>query len=224
MLSFDSTEKNIQHNNLPLVDSLANSEKIQRWEELTALLKETTDRLGAEIDSGIFETVVAFNAFGFKTTQSCEGHIDHGVAAPWVDIEAAEQDEAISQLVNKKFKQGDQIWRKTQEKNSHLVSQEEIDTMNQLWSEAHELRRKLDRPVIEERKKIIELLSEFYMGRQVPYDVQITLYPMGNGARILNMGAEIQDIETEEIKYQKLKTYQEEMLAFTGFLKKKYFS
>lgn len=47
---------------------------------------ENLEKLG--VDSGIREAVVYLNALGFHTTESCEGHLDHGSLAPRVGIEA----------------------------------------------------------------------------------------------------------------------------------------
>jgi len=44
-------------------------------------------------------------------------------------------------------------------------------------------------------------------------------------SRIQSLGADFQEIEKdEEIKQQRLQQFQEEMRAFTEFLKKKYFA
>src|SRR5260370_29918875 len=59
---------------------------MQRWDELAKKFSRTTDRLGMPIDAGIFETVVVLNALGIHTMASCEGHLDHGLPCPWVDI------------------------------------------------------------------------------------------------------------------------------------------
>lgn len=40
------------------------------------------------MDHGIQDTVAYLNALGFRTTESCEGHIDHGSLAPRVGMEA----------------------------------------------------------------------------------------------------------------------------------------
>lgn len=62
------------------------SEKQRRWDEIAAEVDQITDRLGKPIDPGIRETVIGLMASGFDTEQSCEGHLDHGIPAPWVDI------------------------------------------------------------------------------------------------------------------------------------------
>ena len=56
------------------------------WQEACAAVEQFTDSLGAEVDPGIFETVVLLNLLGFRTFQSCEGHLDHGTCYPWVTI------------------------------------------------------------------------------------------------------------------------------------------
>ncbi len=59
---------------------------MQQWTETSEKFSRVTDRLGKHIDKGIFDTVVALNILGFDTEQSCEGHLDHGLAYPWIDI------------------------------------------------------------------------------------------------------------------------------------------
>jgi hypothetical protein len=38
------------------------------------------------VDAGIRDTVTALRLLGFRTTASCEGHVDHGRPGPWVDV------------------------------------------------------------------------------------------------------------------------------------------
>ena len=58
-------------------------------------LRGVTDRLGMPIDDGILKTVVAFNAIGFITVQSCEGHADRGCCYPWVSLQMNEKEAFI---------------------------------------------------------------------------------------------------------------------------------
>ena len=58
----------------------------QQYEEMCKRVATFTDKLGATIDDGIFDTVVALNLLGFHTFQSCEGHLDHGYPYPWVTV------------------------------------------------------------------------------------------------------------------------------------------
>lgn len=74
------------------------SEKIiypeTQGEKLVKLKKEfelETDGLGKDIEKGILDSVVIFNAMGYNTRQSCEGHIEktarNEVPFAWIDFE-----------------------------------------------------------------------------------------------------------------------------------------
>jgi hypothetical protein len=63
-------------------------EKRKEWEQYASDAAEIKDNLGKGIDSGIFDTVVALKALDISTTASCEGHLEHGLAFPWIDVEA----------------------------------------------------------------------------------------------------------------------------------------
>ncbi len=62
--------------------------KKSNLELIARRVDKETDGIGREIDPGIKETVVMFNAFGLKTVQSCEGGPleDHGRQTPWVSF------------------------------------------------------------------------------------------------------------------------------------------
>ncbi len=68
------------------------------------------DKLGKKVDAGIIETVVVLNLLGMPTTMSCEGHLDHGTGAPWVDIEDTNASERSSE-VNRLFQRALQLQR-----------------------------------------------------------------------------------------------------------------
>lgn len=56
------------------------------WEEGYEAVQQFTDKLGCFVDEGIMETVVALNLLDFRTSQSCQGHLDHGHPYPWIDF------------------------------------------------------------------------------------------------------------------------------------------
>lgn len=68
------------------------AERMEHWAALEAEVGELADRLGFGIDEGIQETLVALHAHSLETSQSCEGHDDHGEALPWVAVAAPEPD------------------------------------------------------------------------------------------------------------------------------------
>lgn len=63
------------------------------WKELAEEFSHVTDKIGRPIDEGIFEIVVALNMLGIHTRQSCEGHLDHGFAYPWIALLASNHHE-----------------------------------------------------------------------------------------------------------------------------------
>lgn len=60
------------------------------WAEAEAFARRLVDGVECPIDEGIIETVVAFNLLGFRTSQSCEGHLDDGLPYPWIDFDTDE--------------------------------------------------------------------------------------------------------------------------------------
>ncbi len=59
---------------------------MKSWNEVAAYMAKITDKLGMPIDSGIFDCIIALNVLGIPTSQSCEGHLDHGLAYPWISL------------------------------------------------------------------------------------------------------------------------------------------
>lgn len=178
------------------------TEKELLWEKLQQEAAKITDGLGKEIDGGIKETVVALWVHGFTTTASCEGHIGWGEPAPWVDIGEAPSKEILK-----------------------LVQKNPSKTIDDLVAIPQV--RQLNAKNLQEAERILKILDEFYKSRSVPIHQRLTistvnlygefrLEPYGVRLRWLYRGSK------EEA--DRLKIYQEEMKAFTEFLKGKYFN
>jgi hypothetical protein len=58
------------------------------WREKIDEAKNLKDKLGTPIDPEILETVAAFRALDFPTSQSCAGHDGSGSPFPWVEVYA----------------------------------------------------------------------------------------------------------------------------------------
>ena len=176
------------------------TQKEQRWKEVENEFSGVTDRLGREIDEGILDTVVALNVLGINTIQSCEGHMDHGTGAPYIDVAAKDTKDLETQL-------------------HETFGKEDIrETANKLIGE-------ITRRNLLEQAKLLEHLLSFYQHRQVPYDRRVTIQSFGLGVnRLESQGAALQEIVTPEVKQQRLQRYQEEMREFTKYLKETYFS
>ncbi len=193
-----------------------NTAKEQYWHEMYQRVDHSSDALGKGIDAGIAETVVALNVLGIPTTASCEGHLHHGTGAPWVDIEdpsASERSSKVGQL----FQHALQV----QQERSQITEE-----VLRLFEEAHQAREEVKRIHLIVRRKLLAYLAVFYDQRQAPYDVRLVVQARSTTgkSRLESQGADLQDVAPLDIKAQKLQEYQEEMHAFTAFLKECYFS
>lgn len=171
----------------------SNNKKHEEWLEGQRKIELLVDKLGRGIDEGIKETLAGLSLFGINTTASCEGHKDHGTFAPYIDIEAKEALK-VKQLRENK-------------------SDKEIEQLNQ----------QIEKINLKERLKLIKLLDEFYSKRQVSFHKRLTIQSKARGwSRLESIGAELQLIADPETQSKHLSEYQEEMRAFTEFLKRKY--
>jgi hypothetical protein len=55
-------------------------------QQAIAFTNSLTDDLGRPLDEGIKKPVAALYLLGVKTSASCQGHSDHGLSYPWIDI------------------------------------------------------------------------------------------------------------------------------------------
>jgi len=182
---------------------------MQHWQEIVEQYTHVTDRLERGIDPGIFEMVVALNVLGIHTAASCEGHLDHGIAAPWIDIENPEAD-PFTKIAYRRFD--------TAEEGSSEARQESI-------KETEHARLAAKRLHLRERQKLVPYLDRFYNQRSTSYEQRLILNQSewGGTLRLESQGADCQDVLVEEERRQNLAAYQQEMQQFMLFLKDEYF-
>lgn len=174
-------------------------------------MSQITDQLGMGIDPGIFESVVVFNALGFHTQQSCEGHLDHGKPAPWITFVTPEADIPKRQAA-RLFTQGEQA--------EHTQSANSSDA---LYAEANRLRRQAEILHAEDKRRLLKYLAAFYTAYRPPYDRLLVVYERTPACSILeSQGASTLIGESSETRASKLREYQEEMRTFTAFLKRRF--
>ncbi len=65
------------------------------WENARLFVEKASDKLGTGIDENIKDLTITMRAFGFNTSQSCEGHIDHGYPYPWIEIRNEDPDKSL---------------------------------------------------------------------------------------------------------------------------------
>jgi hypothetical protein len=189
-------------------------ERKLRWQEKKALFAKITDRTGMPIDSGILETIIALNTLGITTSQSCEGHLDHGRPYPWITF-ITPNAVKIARLSASAFTQA--LQQKEQDNCSEEVLHALYDKANQLKSQAEQVHAA-------DQQKLLNHLTAFYSVRHTSFDCRLMLYTRVPGTSCLeSQGATTIIGHPPEIQKQKLQTYQQEMLAFTEFLQKMYF-
>ncbi len=78
---------------------------------------------------------------------------------------------------------------------------------------------------LKERKRMLEILKEFYQRRKVPLDTMLYLERLGifGGFIIQSMGAETIEMFPREKRKKKIREYRKEMDDFTRFLRDKFF-
>jgi len=195
-----------------------NSSFAAKWQATTQKFLNTSDDLGKDIDPKILDTVIALNLLGVSTSQSCEGHLDRALAGPWIilgtptDLEV----ETVKTQMNTVYQEANQI--KTTKPNDFARDENYIQKM-ELY---RELQKKTVVPTQKNIQKLIPLLEEFYQARQLPYLNRLIISSEDSPIpRLRNQGLYLQDIVVNEARIANLLAFQEEMLAFTNFLKQK---
>lgn len=70
-------------------------EKSQIWNDAELFVTKLADSLGKPIDANTKELVIVLHCLKFTTSQSCEGHIDHGYPYPWIEIRNEDPDKNL---------------------------------------------------------------------------------------------------------------------------------
>src|SRR5581483_10722391 len=176
--------------------------KAQRRHEVREQVARLTDALGMPIDDGIFETVVLLNVLGIHTMASCAGHLDHGQAAPWVDIGDPEA-RPLARVAMLKMQEIDQA-------RNCGASAEESQIRQGAAAQA---RLAVKRLHLIERAKLLRVLDLFYQQHEAPADRRLIINPKewtGIG-RLESQGADFQTVAPPDERATKLTEYQEEM-------------
>lgn len=93
------------------------------------------------------------------------------------------------------------------------------DEIEGLFDAAHKAHREIKKKHLPVQARVMTLLEQFYQDRRVPYDVHLVIDSLYNGeTRIQNQGYDLQTLWDSGVRESKLKAYQNEMKAFTGFL------
>lgn len=215
------------------------SEAWGKWDKVKDEIENTADAEGHGIDEGIKDAVIALNAFKINTGQSCEGHLDNGMSAPWIRIEAPNEP-------NERFIGWNDTFEKVAKKyNMPFEEAKRMFNMDVYWEAFHECEvngeTKDYQKWREESGKLLyttkDILDDFYKNRQVPDNVKIkidteSMDDMAEGSfEIFNGGEDYRNINDVELSDdekeslgKRLDGYRKEMQTFAEFLKEKFIS
>lgn len=184
--------------------------KKEKLQEFKQKLQHTVN----PIDKCLLKTVAVLNAFNIHAFEACEGSLDHSTPYPWIDIAPIQ-----TELQKEYWQQYVKLCSEIQIKNSE---QARITEVNELLENSRKILFKARKPLLEDLKITLELLSEFYHTRTVAYHRKLILVENTNKATLTTQGALIQDIIPLNLRKMNLILYLEEIKDFTQFLERKY--
>lgn len=205
------------------------SAKQEHWNAMEKEVATWVDACGLGIDPGIKKIVIVLNLLGFKTEQSCEGHIDWGRPYPWVrlttntpELESLNNEELILlKLINEKETD---IQKKYPELTfGEALRKGETPELKKLWQESRLFTEKIQKYSKLKMVPLRELIIAFYATRSIHPDTILTLSGDSATFELSSLGGEWQIIRDESEKLQKLHAYQKEMHALADFLTDYYF-
>lgn len=188
--------------------------KADMFQKMKRKLKRTGDRLGRPIDEGIFDVVLYLNLLGIETEASCEGHLDHGVAAPWIDFvpPASKQYTTLQ-------KEARVCWEQLIAARDEGEPSSVIEKIQQDYTSIHDEISLLLRDSL---KPLVELLNEFYQDHNTRYEHMLMLHNSYQFVRLSHVGELFQDLRGKDQRKKHLIHYQKEMQEFMSFLRMKW--
>lgn len=115
------------------------------WEEAIVTVKTMVDRLGKRVDEGIIETVAVLNLLGFRTSQSCEGHLHRACPHPWVMIDADREHEIDQKwLAMHKLEEQARESRKIDDYDRYISSYIQYRLLAEQWRREDTVRPQLE--------------------------------------------------------------------------------
>lgn len=204
-----------------------NPNKQEMWDVMSAEVNHWIDGAGYPIDKGIKETVIALNLMAIETIASCEGHLDRDLLYPWIEIQIYPLE------VKKMMQEFSDIQEQLNNEEMLLKTNFPKLSYNDLYNipEAENLRKLkkkhslMTQSIKQIQMKCLEplnkLLNQFYENHRTSYDKTL-IASFKSFAFLHSIGADRQQIRSPEEQSFNLTEYQEEMRAFTAFLKEKF--
>ncbi len=183
--------------------------KLINWQKLEFQIKEIPG-----IEEKVIEIVTGLNILEISTVQSCQGHLEHGISSPWVDI--GKRDKFLRELKDEYLKLNREFLE-----NLERYTREEIKEKRKYLNN---IQNKLQKPSRKMSLKLISLLDVFYKDRECNFDKKLICDEYLPNCRIISQGWFLQNIRTEKVREKYLEVYQKEIGDFGKFLKDYYFN
>ncbi len=212
---------------------VADPEKIARWNSVLADVEQLKDKLGKGVDENIKESVASFLVNELPTSQSCGGHLERRFGkmrkiAPYIGVALKEPKERFVAEAQIKKEIADRFTTASGD------SKENEDAEKAYWDyiSAHHIQetpeyQKVRAKNEELRKKVAELIAEFYSRRTSEEARLLRIVDVGpsGGFRVGAAQGRVGEISEQDLeKYRSdLLKEQAERMALTAFLKSKFF-
>jgi hypothetical protein len=181
-----------------------------RWAAATQYIEGVRDALGKCVDAGIKSLVIAFNASGFPTTASCQGHLHWGIPAPWIDLRPPATQSGMARRRK--------LSALEEEMETIAHNAPNAAALDALYERRRLLAADVRRPTLVLARRLMTLLAASYRDRKVPYEQTIGLHLRLISLRMQCYGTVLQDIATPAEKAANLERYRAEMCTFAPFL------
>lgn len=173
-------------------------DKQAAWRNTKRKVRRLNDKLGMPVDKNIVETVAILHLLGFNTTASCGGHVRRNTGGPYVMIEQPQ---------------------------AHKIATEARELKEKKDNRFRVLYKKANRLRAMDLQRLSDYLEDFYLDREMNYRSHIIVQSMPMTLNILKCyGAEIALAVDYKTKKEILIKNQDEMMAFTQYLKTRYFA
>jgi hypothetical protein len=187
----------------------------ERYEQMRARVADFTDALGKPLDAGIFETVVYLNLLGTQTTQSCEGHLDHGCPYPWVTL-----------IDDERSRQFHRAWREVCSLEERTKASASVEAFDAYLSAESDLRALIAQWEAQDTclAHFSALLEDFYTNRATNA-ARLVIKRLQPGTYRLEPGfSRVAAEMPAHLKARYLLLGQAEMQDFTVYLKQRFFA
>lgn len=166
-------------------------------------LRGVTDRLGMPIDEKIIRVVAVLNLYGIRTIQSCEGHLDHGYAYPWIDV-VSDMDEQLGKELTRIYDNIENVRENKQDRESYQKVFKERDLF--------------EIEVVKRFDTVRSLLVDFFNETRPDYENLLILEQFSTRFRIRPQGGIWQCTRDEQLKMKYLIEYQKYFDLFAKYV------